>query len=371
MGQSGGKKAQSSIELMIILAVGLIVLGFVLSTSQQRIGSSQQVLAFATATSSVNALANAADEAYFGGVGSRREVQFILPEGVLSATLSTNSIHVRLASQNGISDVVANTKGVICPNSLIPTKIGTSIVVVESLPGCIAIGANSNLTVSSTLIRVNAQPDSYLQKSLTYKNTGNSLILVNLALVFASLDVAVFLADPADEIFIIAGGQEREVWLNFSIPPEAQGTHLGNLETNGSEGTNLSTIISVSILGGSCGAQTECPPAVSNVSLIEIKTYSSDSYSQLKEIFDPSEEISIQGGNWDPLSALDLDVRDPMDSFSLPGYPKSLTTNSSGGFNDSLLSSGLGGMGYIVRASGLLGGIPESRTAMYDVNSCT
>lgn len=365
-------RGQSAVELMIVLAVGLIVLGYVISTSQSRIGSSQQALAFSIAKTSVNDLSSAADAVYYEGVGSIRQVKFIIPEGAVSTSIASNSINIRIATQQGFSDASANTKSQICPNSALPSKFGSYLISVESLANCIAIGATSNLTVSSTLISVNSYPGNWLSKSVNYSNTGSAPILVNLNLSFISPDVSVSFLNFGDDIFTLNPGQQKEIPLNITISNAALGSYSGVLKANGSEGTKLTTAIVIQVSSQNC--QQQIGPCVGggNVSLIEIKTYSSNSYSQPKEIFDPTDTILLQGGNWDPTTSLTLDVRDPADSFSLPGYPKSLTTNSSGGFNDSLYSTGLSGLsGYIVRASGTFGGSPQTKTGNFDISACS
>ncbi|MEK6954032.1 MAG: hypothetical protein AABX01_03425 [Candidatus Micrarchaeota archaeon] len=363
-------KGQSSLELLIILAIGLVVLGLVISTSQQRIASSSQALSFSQAKSSVSLLAQAADAVYLEGAGARREVKFVIPDGVLSTSIAQHSISMKVASQNGGSDAAANTRALLCGNSFLPTAPGTYYIVVEGLDGCVALGANSKLIVSSTLISESAASGQSFVRTLKYSNLGNSPIQVDLSLDFVSPDVLAEFIDPADVLFTLPALGEKDVLINFTTSNSALGSNSGALYANGSEGTNLTTSIFIEVFGQTCQQQT-CAGGGANVSLIEIKTYSSNSYSQLKDIFDPPEDILLEGGNWDAFSSLNLDVRDPTDAFSFSGYPKSLVTNSSGGFNGTLSAGGLTGLtGYIVRASGISAGSPEIRTANFDITSC-
>ncbi|HLC47889.1 MAG TPA: hypothetical protein VJI13_02345 [Candidatus Norongarragalinales archaeon] len=363
-------KGQSSLELLIILAVGLIVLGLVISSSQQRLNTSQQALAFSQARSSANALAQAADAVYFEGEGSKREVLFTIPVGAIGTFLSQHSIAIRVATENGQSDASASTQSEMCANSALPSAPGTYTITVESLEGCVALGTGGSLTVSRTLISESAHPGDSFLRTVKYSNLGASPIQVDLELDFNSPDAIIEMVNPADNLFTLNSLEERDVVLNFTFLQSALGSYSGALYANGTDGTNLTTGIFLEVFGLTCGEQA-CSGGASNVSMIEIKTYSSNTYSQLKDIFDPPEGILIQGGNWDPNSGLTLDVRDPTDSFSLSGYPKSLAANSSGGFNDTLVSGGLAGLnGYLVRASGLSGGSPEIRTANFDILSC-
>ncbi len=364
-------RGQSALELLVILAVGLIVLGLVISTSQERLSSSQQALAFSIAKSSVNELAKAADSVYYEGVGARREVQFKLPEGTLATAITANSINIKVAAQTGSSDAVANTQANICINSQLPSKPGEYSIAVESLDNCIAIGALSNLTVSTTLISASAYPPITIIRSLNYSNLGDDPILVNLNLTFDSTDVVVDYVNPADQTFILNGGETKEVKLSIDLLDTALGTYSGTIEANGDNGDNLITSIVVEVFGQSCEPST-CPPGGSPVSLIKINTYSSNTYSQKKEIFDPPEEVLIQGANWGASTSLTLDVRDPTDTFSLPGYPQVITTNSTGGFSDTLSAVNLESLaGYIVKAQGEAGGTPKTRVYTFDVLACS
>ncbi len=366
----GGKgRGQSSIELLIILAVGLIVIGIVFSISQERLGSSQQVLAFSVAKNSVATLARAADAVYYEGIGARRQVRFTLPEGTVGSSISKNTVNIRIASGEGHSDASANTKAQLCPNSNLPTKPDSYMISLESLESCVLIGEGSNLSVSTTLIYENTNPNSTRLHSLNYSNLGAMPILVNLNLTFESTDMLVAFANPTDLVFTLGAGEQKEVMLKIDALPTAQGSHSGTLRANGSNGDVLETSIIVEAASGPCVQQ--CTYATP-VSFIEIRTFSSDSYSQRKEIFDPSEEIIISGSDWDPNSEVILDLRDPADSYSLPNYPKVLIAGGSGAFSDSLLSGGLLAQnGYIIRASGTLGGIPKIKTANFNILACT
>ncbi|MFH0972015.1 MAG: hypothetical protein V1835_05630 [Candidatus Micrarchaeota archaeon] len=368
-----GLKAQSGVELLIILAAGIVVLGFAVYASQQRIGDSQAALAFSIAKGSAIDLANAADSVYIEGVGSKRRVSVTLPEGTLLTKISQNSINIRVAAQGGASDASANTKAKLCPNSLMPNKPGKYSITVESLDDCVAVGALSNLTVSTTLISVSTKPDTAFTRSVNYTNIGANPILVNLELGFASSGVTVAFANLGDRIFTLNAGENKEIVLDISASASALGSYSGSLKANGSSGDNLTTSIVISVYPEGCSPSV-CPPSAggSNVSMIEINTYSSSSYTQQKDIFDPGEQILFQGADWDPGTQLTLDVRDPADAFSLPGYPKELLTNSTGGFNDTMLSGGIDvAIGYIVRATGAAGGKTKITTDNFGITVCT
>lgn len=368
-----GSRAQSGVELLIILAVGLVVLGFVVSSSQDKLNSSQQVLAFSVAKGSANSLASAADSVYFEGVGAKKQVQFTLPEGVTAVSISTNSINIRVGSNQAASDATALTQATICSSSLLPTKAGTYTISVESTDGCVLLGSNSNFSVSTTLLVVNSYANASTIKSINYTNKGTTPISVNLNLNFSSSAISVVFVNPSDSNFILQANSFKEVQLGITISSTALGSYSESLKAFGNNGVNLTTSIVISVSGQNCQQQT-CAPSSSgsNISLIDIKTYSSNSYSQLKDIFDPADTTLITGGNWDHNSVLTLDIRDPTDAYSLSGYPKNITTNSTGGFSDSMLDAGLNGLtGYIVRASGMAGGKSRIQTTNFNVNACT
>ncbi|MFH1257458.1 MAG: hypothetical protein ABIG96_03115 [Candidatus Micrarchaeota archaeon] len=370
-GKSLSLRAQSAVEFLIILTVGLLLLAFVISTSQQRITGSQQALAFSIAKGSVDALAKAADSVHYEGVGSKRQVKFTIPEGAIGAIIQGNSFKISISTQGNVADASAMTQATICTNSKLPEKIGTYTVTVEGLDGCVLIGSGSNLTVSTTLISVRSYANASLTKSVVYSNEGSTPIDVLLNLTFISPDVKVDLLNPSDSSFTLAAGMQKEVQLNITISSTALQTQTGSLIAEGGNGENLTTAIIISVESQECGSQLPCI-ASSDVAEIEIETYASASYSHKKEIFNPPETIAIQGGSFDPNTALSLDVRNPSDAASIAGYPKALTTNSSGGFKEEIAANLMDeANGYIIRASGVFGGMPVVANGNFNVNACT
>ena len=361
-------KAQSSLELLIILSVGMVLLGIIFSISQQRINSSQQAISLSSAKSATSALSSAADSVYFEGVGAKRQISITIPEGAVATSVTTNSISMRLQIDGGATDASSNTDAILCSNSQIPAIPGTYRISVESLDGCVLIGSASKLQVSTTLIQLSGYANSTYSKTINYTNSGNSPITVALQLSFASSDASVLLNSPSN--FVLLPGEKMETKLGIDLFPSAIGGYSGQLKAFGSNGDNLTTLISISVSGSSCTQQI-CTSA-DGPALISIDTYSSNSYSQKKEIFEPPETIELMGGNWDPNSAISIDVRDSLDSFSIPNYPKALTTNSTGGFYDSFSASSLGVLnGYIVKATGTELGIPITKTSNFDVLVCS
>lgn len=369
--KTGKFKAQSAIELMIVLAVGMVVLGIVIYSSQNNLAASSQSLAFSIAKSSSAQITAAADLVYFEGVGARRLVQFIIPEGAIAVIVSANSVNIRMQNSQGVSDAQANTRSPICPNSNLPSTPGTYTIVVESQDGCVLVGNSGSLQASTTLLTINAHSNSTVFRQINYTNIGTSAILVNLNLTFESNDAIVSLVNPSDAIFSLSPGQIKTIDINFTLESIALGSYFGSIMANTTT-ENVQTALVIDASAQFCGNQVQCSPTASDIAAIEIATFSTNSYIQKKEIFDPSEPILIRGDGWDIQTALILDLRDPSDSFSIGGYPKIIETNSTGGFYDSTLASGFDGLiGYIVRATGSSGGIPFSTQTNFDIISCT
>jgi len=71
-----------------------------------------------------------------------------------------------------------------------------------------------------------------------------------------------------------------------------------------------------------------------DASRIIIKTYSNSTYTHEKLAFSTSTtNVTITTGNWTANSNISIDIKDPS-STSVSGYPKVVTTNSSGGYQD-------------------------------------
>ncbi|MBI4448042.1 hypothetical protein HY643_03610 [Candidatus Woesearchaeota archaeon] len=131
------KKAQTSIEYMIILGTILIIaiplFYYGLSETTNRIRINQ-------ADDAVNTLAKAVDTVHALGSGTKKYVQITIPKGVESTSISEKELSIQIQIFGGKSDISASTKAVLVGN--LPTKEGNYLISVEALDsGAVRIGS--------------------------------------------------------------------------------------------------------------------------------------------------------------------------------------------------------------------------------------
>ncbi|MCR4369484.1 MAG: hypothetical protein NUV67_06285 [archaeon] len=110
-----GRRAQVSIEYLILLAFSLIVAGVLFGFS---LWSFNESSAFATADSAVTQVANHANIVASYGEGSTVFFEVQLPNNMESFSVSQKSVTIRIETGAGISDVFAYTKPSLTPSTI-------------------------------------------------------------------------------------------------------------------------------------------------------------------------------------------------------------------------------------------------------------
>jgi hypothetical protein len=135
-------RAQASVELLIILAIAMTLLGAIIMSGSRQLQHGQTMLRLTQARASVNDLAHAADAVYREGEGSVRKVSVTIPDGVAPDRIFVDGkfINIGVYVEGGDSDVnaisIAELKGSL------PTAPGTYWIFVGAKSGCVAIGAD-------------------------------------------------------------------------------------------------------------------------------------------------------------------------------------------------------------------------------------
>ncbi len=135
-------RAQAAVELLIILAIAMTMLGAIIATGEKQMSHGQTILRLEQTRSSVNDLANAANVAYREGDGSVRMVRFTIPDGVAPERVFVEGkfINVGVYVEGGESDVNAMSEAEL--KGSLPTSPGTYYVYAGARQGCVVIGAN-------------------------------------------------------------------------------------------------------------------------------------------------------------------------------------------------------------------------------------
>jgi hypothetical protein len=191
---------------------------------------------------------------------------------------------------------------------------------------------------------------------------------VNLTLNFPSGNVSVSLTNPTDTGFTLSPGGPRDVLLNFSITANAYGSYSGTLYANASNGDELTVDIIVDVTSQVCSTTTtQCqqPPLSCTPSYLVIGTYNDSNYNYQKEVFDPSQYITISGSGWTP-GYVTLNITGPGGS-SMVGYPKVVSADSSGAVSDQWNTAGAASGAYSLTANDST----NTRTSTFSITGCT
>ncbi|MFH1065379.1 MAG: hypothetical protein V1734_02630 [Nanoarchaeota archaeon] len=143
------KRGQVGIEYVLIVGAILVItiplFFYALYETNLKVRISQ-------ADDTINTIANAADEVYSMGPGSKRYVWISIPNGVISTTVNGTELSLTMSLFGASSDVATLTKASLVGS--FPFAKGTYRIPVESLEsGFVRIGENYNDTTPPVIIR--------------------------------------------------------------------------------------------------------------------------------------------------------------------------------------------------------------------------
>jgi hypothetical protein len=359
-------KGQGAIELIIILAVSLIILFFIISISNQQVNQLTATKIRSEAKSTVDDLARAAKEVYYQGPGASKKVFVRIPEGIdpTKTIIANKTINLNVLGSDIPTRVDVDVQGSL------PSIPGDYFVWVSALEGYVLIGTLS-LNAEPSLLFVHffvTNTSQNTQRDVKFSNSGNSSITVDLNLVWTPTQVNVSFSNPSDMHFLLAQGESKNVTLNIDAGSDAFGGYIGRIDANASNGDRLIVEIEVDVTPQTCPTGPPCGPTSGNCTpqYIVTETFNDSSYQWHKEVFNPSENVTITGTGWNPSSYVTLDIKNP-GGFSVVGYPKLVPTNSTGGFTDKWNTGGATTGTYTVYANDST----RTKTTSYDIITCT
>ncbi|MBI2130318.1 hypothetical protein HYU10_00965 [Candidatus Woesearchaeota archaeon] len=135
------KRAQSAVEMMIILAVGLAILIGILNIFFKANDSFSGQLESKKARAAVDAVADAAGMVYQQGVGSKTRVYVTLPENVNHINLTQRLVLINFNSGGNPRDVYRSLDFNI--SGSLPADEGSLWVYLESREGYVQVSSNS------------------------------------------------------------------------------------------------------------------------------------------------------------------------------------------------------------------------------------
>ena len=303
----------------MIAAVGLVIY----SASQNKLAESSKALVVSQARATVNDLSSAASEVYSEGVGAKRRVYVIIPEGVTGVNVSNTMINIGLNIEGQTTDINTQTGMRVVKGSDFPTTPGGYWVEVVARNGYVLIGS-SYLSVSPESISVEMTPSNSTIVNVTFTNAGSAPLNVTLSPGWTYTGIVEMEPDTTNFVLNASGEINSTVYVlvNFTTyqntPLQAYSGAI-DVTTNSSESAQIKVYVNV------VGIQLP-----SGVSYMTIDLFKDSGYSTPATSFLVPYNVSINGTNWDE-GYVTLDIAGPSGN-SLSGYPVQVTADSEGNF---------------------------------------
>lgn len=158
-------KGQSTIELLAIVAVGIIILSVLVGFTSDQVVALQKQQAVKTAQLTVQKMVTAANELYSQGPGAARFIEITWPEGVSS---SGTRITDRSIIVNVYGTQVSGTANQPFSGAL-PTTSGTQNIRLRAMDGFVLIG-NAGVAANPVNVIVSADRNAVNQVTITISN---------------------------------------------------------------------------------------------------------------------------------------------------------------------------------------------------------
>ncbi len=214
-------KGQASVELLIILAVSMVVLGLIISVSNNEITSINYAKANSEAQNTVNKLASTANEVFVSGPGTKKQIFISIPSGIDENKSSISDKTIRL-NING-TDVISESQVEVTGS--IPTESGGHWIWITSYEGYVLIGDIQIETDKGSIYSTIAQNTSAIENIKVINNTsGNASVSVSY--VWTSANVTLQLSSNS---FVVPADSNTGIDLNFTSNLFAVGNYSGEL----------------------------------------------------------------------------------------------------------------------------------------------
>jgi hypothetical protein len=240
------RRAQTSVEWLLALAVSMIILAFLIQSVTNQTGNLQKDFAIKQAQQSMSDLVKEINTIYSQGPGSQTQASVIWPGGIdaNASSVSGHSIILNVYQTDIVGEVIPPISGGI------PTAPGKHSVLVSVAEGGVVLGTlllesdtaslyqpiarDSNQTASIVLTNKSSE-DAAFTASLTWDH---SLVDVNVSPVSGS----------------ILAGQTQTITFDIASTASALGNYVGNLSIEGtfpSQTQLVSIPVNVEVFTGS------------------------------------------------------------------------------------------------------------------------
>jgi hypothetical protein len=351
-------RGQGATELLVLLAMIFVAGLIIYASSQATLAESHRALIISQARAAVNDLSSAASEVYSEGVGAKRMVYIVIPEGSNPARVYVNNtmINIGVRVDSSITDINSKTTMKVFQGADFPTTPGSYWVPVTAKEGYVLIG-NSYLGISPQSLSIEILPSNSTNSTVRFTNLGSTPISVTLSPQWLH-NGTVDLTLNTTAFVLASSGEAATAYLLVSIQTYSN-TSLQLYSGKIDVGTNITETAEIDLNINVVGTQMP-----TDVSYAVIEIFKNSSYSTQMSNFTLPINVSITGSGWSS-GAVTLDIKNPSGS-SVSGYPSSVTANGSGGFSHSWSPAGATPGQYTVAANQS----STSSTTYFNVTVC-
>ena len=300
-------KAPTTVELMVIMAMGLVVVASLVGFVGNQIVILQETQAQKTAQASMNDLINGINEVYAQGPGAAKQITVIWPAGIDASLSSIANKSIRLRVYK--SDIV----GVAVPyiTGSLPTTPGTQRINVRAADGYVSVGTLTLSAFPSSVYLPMAR-DQNTTTTIRLSSTSSTSSTVTPSL---SWNHSLVLANANTSTFSLSSAADVNRTIDVNAGPLAVGNYSGAYQVSASFSDHLESLripIGVEVLLSSGTLLTPYPSSLSisllwddsNSSIVQLCNLGSVAIKSIS--FTPS---SNNAGDWvqgiDPIPLLD------------------------------------------------------------------
>ncbi|MBI5046578.1 hypothetical protein HZC07_02500 [Candidatus Micrarchaeota archaeon] len=248
-GSKEEKKAQTSVEFLILLAISTFVITAIVIGSQQQVNDITIIKQQKDAENSVLDLSSAAKEVYSQGVGAKKQVYITLPSSYepSNSFVVNRSIRVRARGSDYASVENFDVHGSL------PGASGSYWIWVISEGNKVRIG-DAMISLSKNSIYLVMNRNTSASTSFAVTSLWNTTINVTSITVWTN-DPNVTMA-PSVSTFSLAPGATQDVTLQFTANANTAGFYNGEIDYTATDGSSTDQVklpITVEVVGYGTG----------------------------------------------------------------------------------------------------------------------
>lgn len=228
------RKAQTTVELMVIMAIGLVVVASLVGFVGNQIAILQETQAQKTAQASMNDLIAGINEVYAQGPGAAKQITVIWPAGIDASLSSISNKSIRLRVYK--SDVVGTAIPYITGS--LPTLAGTQRISVRAADGFVSVGTLT-LSASPSSVYLPMARDQNTTTTIRLSSSSSTSSTVTPSLTWNHSLVS---ATTSSTSFSISSAADVNKVIDVNAGPLAVGNYSGAYQISASFADHLESL---------------------------------------------------------------------------------------------------------------------------------